>query len=32
MFIHFGKVTSAWCKEPPVMTIREELNSDLTRK
>ena len=32
MFIDSGKVTSTWGKEPPVMTLREELKIDLARE
>ena len=28
MFIDSGKVSSTWGKEPPFMTIREELNKN----
>jgi len=32
IFIESGKVTSTWGKEPPVMTIREELKIEDARK
>ena len=32
MFIDSGKVTSAWGKEPPVMTKREELKTENARE
>ena len=32
IFIESGKVTSTWGKEPPVMTIREELKIEEARK
>ena len=32
IFIDSGKVTSTWCKEPPIMTSREELKIELARK
>ena len=32
MFIDFGKVTSTWGKEPPVMTTRKELKKEDARE
>ena len=32
MFIDYGKVTSTWGKEPPVMTTREELKIEKARE
>ena len=32
MFIDSGRVNSKWGKEPPVMTTREELNTEAARE
>ena len=32
MFIDSGKMTPKWCKEPPVITTREELKKDTARE
>ena len=32
MFIDSGKVNSIWGKEPPVMTTREELKTEVARE
>ena len=32
MFIDSGKVTSTWCKKPPVLTTRKELKKDEARE